>query len=154
MTILNLTTFLKTCKNRLVYYKSNEYHLFTNGMVLYACKDDNLNLPKLMDNITNDSTGRNQSTFEPILEALNNKPRSYVVDHENGATTTKALTNFNETKGLSIIIDNRHYKTIKKGVKKELFLITIHFSLKTLTCYFAQSLTQDEFIFIMPIIQK
>ena len=154
MTILNLTTFLKTCKNRLVYYKSNEYHLFTNGMVLYACKDDNPNLPKLMDNITNDSTGRNKSTFEPIIEALNNKPRTYVVDHEKGATTTKVLTNFNETKGLSIIINNLYYKTIKKGVKKEFFLITIHFSLKTLTCYFTQSLTQDEFIFIMPISLK
>ena len=154
MTILNLTTFLNTCKNRLVYYKSNEYHLFTNGMVLYACKDDNPNLPKLMDNITNDSIGRNQSTFEPILEALNNKPRTYVVDHEKGATTTRVLTNFNETKGLSIHIDNRYHKSIKKGAKKEFFLITIPFTLKTLTCYFTQSLTQDEFIFIMPITRK
>lgn len=154
MTILNLTTFLNVCKNRLVYYKSNEYHLFTNGMVLYACKDDNPNLPKLVDNITNDSTGKNQTTFEPILEALNNKPRSYVVDHEKGATRTKVLTNFIETKGLSITIDNRYYKTIKKGAKKDFFLITIPFTLKTLTCYFTQSLTQDEFIFIMPITKK
>lgn len=154
MTILNLTTFINTCKNRLVYYKSTEYHLFTNGMVLYACKDGNTNLPKLMDNITNDSTGKNQSTFEHILEALNNKPRSYVVDHEKGASTTKVFTNFNETKGISINIDNRYYKTIKKNAKKEFFLITIQFMLKTLDCYFAQSLMQDEFIFIMPITQK
>ena len=154
MTILNLTTFLNTCKNRLVYYKSTEYHLFTNRMVLYACKDDNPNLPKLMDNITNDSTCRNQSTFEPIIEALNNKPRSYVVDHEKGATTTRVLTNFNETKGLSIHIDNRHHKSIKKNTKKEFFLITIQFMLKTLDCYFTKSLTQDEFIFIMPITRK
>lgn len=154
MTILNLTTFLNVCKNRLVYYKSNEYHLFTNGMVLYACKDDNPNLPKLVDNITYDSTSKNQTTFEPVLEALNNKPRSYVIDHEKGATMTKVLTNFNETKGLSITIASRYYKTIKKGTKKDLFLITIPFTLKTLTCYFTQSLTQDEFIFIMPITKK
>ena len=151
MTILNLTTFLNVCKNRLVYYKSNEYHLFTNGMVLYACKDDNPNLPKLVDNITNDSTGRNQTTFECTLQALNNKPRDYVVEHVKGAKTTKVITNFNETKGLSIHIDNRYYRTIKKGVNKDFFLITIPFTLKTLDCYFSQSITQDEFIFIMPI---
>ena len=154
MTILNLTTFLNTCKNRLVYYKSNEYHLFTNGMVLYACKDGNPNLQTLLDRVTNDSTGMNQSTFEPIIDALNKNPRAYVVDHEKGASTTKVITNFNETKGISINIDNRYYKTIKKNAKKEFFLITIQFMLKTLDCYFAQSLTQDEFIFIMPINKK
>ena len=154
MTILNLTTFLNTCKNRLVYYKSNEYHLFTNGMVLYACKDGNPNLQTLLDRVTNDSTGRNQSTFEPIIDALNKNPRAYVVDHEKGASTTKVITNFNETKGISINIDNRYYKTIKKNAKKEFFLITIQFMLKTLDCYFTQSLTQDEFIFIMPINKK
>ena len=155
MTILNLTSFLNACENRLIYYKSNEYHLFTNGMLLYACKDDNPNLPKLMDNIIIDSTGRNQTTFEPILEALNNKPRDYVVDHVKGGITTKVITNFNESKDLSIHIANRYYRTIKKnGVKKEFFIITIPFTLKTLECYFSQSLTQDEFIFIMPIIKK
>ena len=154
MTILNVTTFVNTCKNRLVYYKSAEYHLFTNGMVLYACKDGNPNLQTLLDRVTNDSTGRNQSTFEPILDALNNKPRAYVVDHEEGASTTKVITNFNETKGMSINIDKRYYKTIKKNAKKEFFLIKIQFMLKTLDCYFAESLTQDEFILIMPIIQK
>ena len=154
MTILNPTTFINTCKNRLVYYKSTEYHLFTNGVVLYACKDGSPNLQILMDRVTNDSTGRNQSTFEPIIDALNKNPRAYVVDHEKGASTTKVITNFNETKGISINIDNRYYKTIKKNAKKEFFLITIKFMLKTLDCYFAQSLTQDEFIFIMPIIRK
>ena len=155
MTILNLTTFLNACENRLVYYNTNEYNLFTNGIVLYACKDDNPNLPKLMDNIIFDSTGRNQTTFEPILEALNNKHRDYVVYHVKGDTTTKVITKFNESKDLSIHIANRYYRTIKKkGVKKEFFIITIPFTLKTLECYFSQSLTQDEFIFIMPNIKK
>ena len=154
MTILNLTTFLRVCKTRLVYYKQAEYHMFTNGIVLYACKDDNPILPKLLDKVTNNSTGMNQSTFEPIIEALNNKPRAYVVDHIKKANTTKVITDFNETKGVTIEIDNNCLKTIKKPTPKNFFLITIPFTLKTVTCYFTKSLIQDEFIFIMPITKK
>ena len=154
MTILNLTTFLNVCKNSLVYYKQAEYNMFTNGIVLYACKDDNPNFPKLVDNITNDSTGKNKTTFEPIIEALNNKPRAYVVDHIKKSATTIAITDFDETKGTTLEIDNRYIRAIKKNTKKVFFITSIYFPIKSIDCYFSQSLTQDEFIFIMPITKK
>ena len=154
MSILNLTTFLRVCKTRLVYYKQSEYHIFTNGVVLYACKDDNPNLPKLLDSVITNSTGLNNSTFEPIIEALNNEPRAYIVDHVKKANTTKVITDFDETKGVTIEIANSYLKTIKRNIPKNFFLITIPFTLKGVSCYFAKSLIQDEFILIMPIIKK
>ena len=154
MTILNVTTFVNTCKNRLVYYKSAEYHMFTNGIVLYACKDDNINLPKLMDKVTYNSVDRNISTFEPIIEALNNKPRSYIVDHIKKSSTIKAITDFDETKALTLEIDNRYIRTIKKNTKKDFFIISVYFPVNSIYCYFTQSHALDEFIFIMPIVRK
>ena len=154
MTILNVTTFVNTCKNRLVYYKSAEYHMFTNGIVLYACKDDNTNLPKLMDKVTYNSVDRNISTFEPIIEALNNKPRSYIVDHIKKSSTIKAITDFDETKALTLEIDNRYIRTIKKNTKKDFFIISVYFPVNSIYCYFTQSHALDEFIFIMPIVRK
>lgn len=154
MTILNLTTFLNVCKNRLVYYKQAEYHMFTNGIVLYACKGNNINTQILMDKITHNSIDRNISTFEPIIEALNNKPRTYIVEHIKKSVTTKAITDFGETKGVTIEIDNRYIKVIKKITKKVYFIASVYFPIKSINCYFTQSLTQDEFIFIMPIARK
>ena len=153
MTILNLTTFLNVCKNRLVYYKQAEYHMFTNGIVLYACKGDNVNTPRLMGKVTHNSIDRNISTFEPIVEALN-KTKTYIVDHIKKANTTKAITDFDETKGISLEIDNRYIRTIKKNTKKDFFIASVYFPIKSIDCYFTQSLTQDEFIFIMSITKK
>lgn len=150
MTILNLTTFINVCENRLVYYKQAEYHMFTNGIVLYACKGDNINIPRLMGKVTHNSTDRNISTFEPIVEALNNR-RTYIVDHIKKSNATKAITDFDETKGITLEINNRYIRAIKKNTKKDFFITTVYFPIKSIDCYFTQSLTQDEFIFIMPI---
>ena len=154
MSILNLTTFLKVCKTRLVYYKQSEYYIFTNGIVLYACKGDNINISRLIRKVTHNSIDRNISTFEPIIEALNNKPRTYIVDQIKKSATTIAITDFDETKGTTLEIDNRYIRTIKKNTKKVFFIASIYFPIKSIDCYFAQSITQDEFIFIMPITQK
>ena len=153
MTILNLTTFLRTCQTKLVYHKKDGYHIFTNGIVLYACKDDNPNLIKLMGKATFDSTDipANELTFGRIIDSLKNKHRAYVVDHIEKSKITIAITNFDETKGIKATILNKNRKVIKKNGKKEYFLVTVPFKRKSLTCYFVQSLTHDEFILIMPI---
>ena len=154
MTILNLTTFLRACQTRLDYHKKDDYHIFTNGIVLYACKDDNPNLLKLMGEVTvySTNTPSYQSTFECIIDSLNNKPRAYVVDHIEKSNITIAITNFDETRGIKAIIVNKNRKVIKKNGKKEYFLVTVPFKRKSLTCYFVQSLMHDEFILIMPAI--
>ena len=36
MALLNLKAFLKQCEKRLVYYDHLDYHLFTNGVIMYG----------------------------------------------------------------------------------------------------------------------
>ena len=43
MTILNLTTFLRTCQTTLVYHKKDGYHIFTNQIVSQQKQIDYLN---------------------------------------------------------------------------------------------------------------
>ena len=167
MTLLNLKTFLKQCEKRLVYYDHFDYHLFTNGVIMYGIakgtrtERPDMYLNELLDKITIKSTEHNSHVFEAVVNAYKKAQREFVVDYEKQAQTTKAKNKVvkehsNDTIK-EVTLDNKLLKCCKArpAGKKEAFMCQVNFRVKPLFCYFETSLLDDdEFIFIMPIIQK
>lgn len=166
MALLNLKTFLKQCETRLVYYDHLDYHLFTNGVIIYGIakgtrtERPDMYLNELLDKITIKSTEHNSHVFEAVVNAYNQAQREFVVDYEKQAQTTKAKNKIvkehdNDTIK-EVTLDNKLLKCCKArpAGKKEAFMCQVNFRVKPLFCYFETSLLDDEFIFIMPITRK
>lgn len=166
MALLNLKTFLKQCETRLVYYDHLDYHLFTNGVIMYGIakgtrtERPDMYLNELLDKITVKSTEHNSHVFEAVVNAYNQAQREFVVDYEKQVQTTKAKNKIvkehdNDTIK-EVTLDNKLLKCCKAipAGKKEAFMCQVNFRVKPLFCYFETSLLDDEFIFIMPITRK
>ena len=173
MALLNLKTFMKQCEKRLVYYDKPEigliyydhidYHLFTNGVIMYGIakgtERPDMYLDELLDKVTNKASEKNSNVFEAVVNAYNQAQREFVVDYEKQVQTTKAKNKIvkehdNDTIK-EVTLDNKLLKCCKArpAGKKEAFMCQVNFRVKPLFCYFETSLLDDEFIFIMPIIR-
>ena len=81
MALLNLKTFLKQCEKRLVYYDHSNYHLFTNGVIMYGIakgtrtERPDMYLNELLDKVTNRVSELHSSVFEAVVNAYTQSPR-------------------------------------------------------------------------------
>lgn len=166
MALLNLKTFLKRCETRLVYYDHLDYHLFTNGVIMYGIakgtrtERPDMYLKELLEKVTIKSSERNSSVFEAVVNAYNQSPREFVVDYEKHVEVTKAKNKLMKEHSYDTITEVAIATNLLKCCKvkpaggKQAFLCQVNFRVKPLLCYFETSLLDDEFIFIMPISLK
>ena len=166
MALLNLKTFLKQCETRLVYYDHIDYHLFTNGLIVYAIKKGlrterpDMYLDELLDKITINVSDKSLNVFEAIVNAYNQPTREFVVDYEKQVKITiaknKLMKEHSYDEITEVRLDNKLLKCCKAKPAggKQAFICKVNFRVKPLFCYFESSLLDDEFIFIMPIIRK
>ena len=163
MALLNLKTFMKQCEKRLVYYDHLDYHLFTNGVIMYGIakgtERPDMYLNELLDKVTKKESEKNSIVFQAVVNAYNQAQREFVVDYEKQVQTTKAKNKIvkehdNDTIK-EVTLANKLLKCCKArpACKKEVFMCQVNFRVKPLFCYFETSLLDDEFIFIMPIIR-
>ena len=166
MSLLNLKTFLKQCETRLVYYDHLEYHLFTNGVIMYGIakgtrvERPDMCLKELLEKVTIKLSEKNGNVFEALLNAYNQSQREFVVDYEKHSQVTNAKNKLMKEDIMDTIkevtLDNKLLKCCKAKPAggKQAFMCQVNFRVKPLLCYFETSLLDDEFIFIMPITYK
>lgn len=166
MTILNLKTFLNntTKKGQLYYYEHTDYHIFTNGKIVYGNRKGSLyEIPvQYVEELMNAFTSKLTSSIalDEIINTYKNGNRTYVTNYENSYFKNfKVVKVFTDlwNKSNYVIIDRR-YKNCCKSINKiykECFIIdtTIKSKIgsKELPLYFESTLDDDEFIMIMPI---
>lgn len=166
MALLNLKSFLKQCEKRLVYYDHPNYHLFTNGVIMYGiakgtqAERPDMYLSELLEKVIYNVSALNLKTFDSVVIAYHQSQREYVVDYEKQAQTTKAKNKVGKEDRTDntkeVTLDNKLLRCCKAkpATGKQAFICLVNFKTKSLTCYFVTSLLGDEFIFIMPIIKN
>ena len=163
MTILNLKTFLNNTskKGELYYYEHTDYHIFTNGKIVYGIRKGSIteiHVEELMNVFTSKLTS--SIALDEIINSYKNVNRTYVTNYENSYFKNyKVVKVFTDlwNKSNYVIVDRR-YKNCCKSINKiykECFIIdtTIKSKIgsKELSLYFESTLNDDEFILIMPI---
>ena len=166
MTILNLKTFLNNTakKGELYYYEHTDYHIFTNGKIVYGIRNGSLDeiSVQYVEELMNAFTAKLKSSIalDGIINSYKNGTRTYVTNYENSYIkkhkVVKVFTDLWNKSNYAII--DRRYKNCCKSINKiykECFIIdtTIKskISRKELSLYFESTLDDDEFIMIMPI---
>ena len=94
MTILNLKTFLNNTakKGKLYYYEHTDYHIFTNGKIVYGIRKGSLdeipvqNVEELMNSFT--VILKLPITLDKIIDAYKNGTRTHVTNYENSYIKT------------------------------------------------------------------
>ena len=162
MTLLNLKTFLNNTskKGKLYYYEHTEYHIFTNGEIVYGIRKGSLDVipVQYVEELMNAFTAKLKFsiTLDEIINSYKNGNRTHVTNYENGyLKKDKIVKVFTDlwNKGNYAIIDRR-YKNCCKSINKtykECFIIETIIKNKELSLYFESTLNDDEFIMIMPI---
>ena len=96
MALLNLKAFMKQCEKRLVYYDHLDYHLFTNGVIMYGIakgtERPDMYLNELLDKVTKKESEKNSNVFEAVVNAYNQAQREFVVDYEKQVQTSMRST--------------------------------------------------------------
>ena len=162
MTLLNLKTFLNNTvkKDGLYYYEHIDYHIFTNGKIVYGIRKGSLDeIPtQNVEELMNAFTVKLNTTYslDEIINAYKNGIRTHVTNYENSY-----VKNHKVVKVFTDLWNNRNYVTIDRRYKnccksinkiyKECFIIDTTIKNKELSLYFERSLNNDEFIMIMPI---
>ena len=166
MALLNLKTFLNNTakKGELYYYEHTDYHIFTNGKIVYGIRNGFLyEIPvQHVEELMNAFTAKLKSSIalDEIINSYKNGTRTHVTNYENSYInkhkTVKVFTD-SLNKSNYVIIDRR-YKNCCKSINKlfkECFVIdtTIKSKIrsKQLPLYFESTLDGNEFIMIMPI---
>ena len=166
MLILNLKTFLNNTakKGELYYYEHTDYHIFTNGKIVYGIRKGYLDeIPvQHVEELMNGFTAKlaPSITLDEIIDAYKNVTRTHVTNYENSYfKKEKVVKVFTDLWNKSnYVIINRRYKNCCKSINKifkECFIIntTVKTKLKSkeLSLYFESTLDDNEFILIMPI---
>ena len=166
MTLLNLKTFINNTakKGNLYYYEHTDYHIFTNGKIVYGIRNDSLDeipvqyVEELMNGFTSKLTS--SIALDEIINAHKNGTRTHVTNYENSYFKNRKIVKiFTElwNKNNYAIIDRRYKNCCKSANKifKECFIIdtTIKSKIKNkdLSLYFESTFDDGEFIMIMPI---
>ena len=162
MTILNLKTFLNNTakKGKLCYYEHTDYHIFTNGIIVYGIRKSSLSeihvkyIRQMLDVFT--ATLKFSITLDEIINSYNNGTRTHVTNYENSyIKNNKVVKVFTDlwNKNNYAIIDRRYKNCCKSTNKifKECFIIDTTIKNKELSLYFESTLDGNEFIMIMPI---
>ena len=166
MTLLNLKTFINNTakKGNLYYYEHTDYHIFTNGKIVYGIRNGSLDeipvqyVEELMNGFTSKLTS--SIALDEIINAHKNGTRTHVTNYENSYFKNhKIVKIFTDlwNKNNYAIIDRRYKNCCKSTNKifKECFIIdtTIKSKIKSkdLSLYFESTLDDGEFIMIMPI---
>ena len=162
MTLLNLKTFLNNTskKGKLYYYEHTEYHIFTNGEIVYGIRKGSLDVipVQYVEELMNAFTAKLKFsiTLDEIINSYKNGNRTHVTNYENGYLkkdkTVKVFTDLWNKRNYAII--DRRYKNCCKSINKtykECFIIETIIKNKELSLYFESTLNDDEFIMIMPI---
>lgn len=166
MTILNLKSFLNNTakKGELYYYEYADYHIFTNGKIVYGIRKGSVDeiLVQHVEELMNAFTAKLAPSIvlDEIIDVYKNGTRTHVTNYENGyLKKDKIVKVFTDlwNKSNYVIID-RKYKNCCKSINKiykECFIIDAKIrtklEIKQLTLYFESALNDDEFIMIMPI---
>ena len=162
MTILNLKTFLNNTakKGKLYYYEHTDYHIFTNGIIVYGIRKGSLYEIHVqhVEELMNAFTDKLNSTysFDEIIDPYKNGYRTHVINYENSyIKNNKVVKAFKDLwdKNNYTIIDRRYKNCCKSTNKiyKECFIIDTTIKNKELSLYFESTLDDNEFIMIMPI---
>ena len=166
MTILNLKTFLNNTakKGQLYYYEHTDYHIFTNGKIVYGIRKGSLDeIPvQYVEELMNAFTAKLKASIalDEIINSYKNETRIHVTNYENSYikkhNVVKVFTDLWNKRNYAII--DRRYKNCCKSMNKtfkECFIIdtTIKSKIgsKQLQLYFESTLDDNEFIVIMPI---
>ena len=162
MTILNLKTFLNNTakKGELYYYEHTDYHIFTNGIIVYGIRKGSLDeIPvQNVEELMNVFTYKLKYTYSlnEIINSYKNGTRTHVTNYENSYIknhkVVKVFTDLWNKNNYTII--DRRYKNCCKSINKifkECFIIETTIKNKQLSFYFESTLNDDEFIMIMPI---
>ena len=162
MTILNLKTFLNNTakKGELYYYEHTDYHIFTNGIIVYGIRKGSLDeIPvQNVEELMNAFTYKLKYTYslDEIVNTYKNGNRIHVTNYENifiiNLKVVKVFTDLWNKRNY-VIIDKR-YKNCCKSINKifkECFIIDTTIKGKELSLYFESTLDGNEFIMIMPI---
>ena len=162
MTILNLKTFLNNTakKGKLYYYEHTDYHIFTNGIIVYGIRKGSLDeIPvQNVEELMNAFTYKLKYTYslDEIINSYKNGTRTHVTNYENSYIknhkVVKVFTDLWNKNNYAII--DRRYKNCCKSINKifkECFIIETTIKNKQLSFYFESTLNDDEFIMIMPI---
>lgn len=162
MTILNLKTFLNNTakKGKLYYYEHTDYHIFTNGKIVYGIRKGSLDeihvkyIREMLDVFTGKLKSSN--SLDEIIDTYKNGNRTHVTNYENSY-----VKNHKVVKVFTDLWNNRNYVTIDRRYKnccksinkiyKECFIIDTTIKNKELSLYFESTLDDNEFIMIMPI---
>ena len=162
MTLLNLKTFINNTvkKGGLYYYDHKDYHIFTNGRIVYGIRKGSLterpdqHLNELLDLST--IKIKSSKNLDEIIDIYQNVNRKHVVKYEdsfiNNSKTVNVFTDMWNNRDY-VIIDKR-YKNCCKSIKKcfkECFIIETVIKNKEISLYFESTLNDDEFVLIMPI---
>ena len=162
MTILNLKTFLNNTakKGELYYYEHTDYHIFTNGIIVYGIRKGSLDeIPvQNVEELMNAFTYKLKYTYslDEIVNTYKNGNRIHVTNYENifiiNLKVVKVFTDLWNKRNY-VIIDKRHKNCCKSINKifKECFIIDTTIKGKELSLYFESTLDGNEFIMIMPI---
>lgn len=161
MALLNLKTFLKSCKKLLLYYNHERYHLFTNGSIVYGIvkgtrtERPDMYLNELFSKVTRNILSDHTGALESVIYAYEMGERVPVVDYEQKTDTTIAKTSIQED-SIDVIIANEYKKCckFKPAGGKQSFVTDFKNKNVILKGYFETSLLDDEFIFILPVVKK
>ena len=162
MALLNLKTFLNNTakKGKLYYYEHTDYHIFTNGIIVYGIRKGSLDeIPvQNVEELMNAFTYKLKYTYslDEIINSYKNGTRTHVTNYENSYIknhkVVKVFTDLWNKNNYAII--DRRYKNCCKSINKifkECFIIETTIKNKQLSFYFESTLNDDEFIMIMPI---
>ena len=162
MTLLNLKTFINNTakKGKRYYYEHTDYHIFTNGKIVYGIRKGSLteipvhHVEELMNAFT--TKLKSSINIDRIVNAYKKGKRTHVTNYENGfinnLKTVKVFTDLWNKRNYAII--DRRYKNCCKSINKihkECFIIETIIKSKELSLYFESTLDDNEFIMIMPI---
>lgn len=162
MTILNLKTFFnKTVKKgEFYYYEHTDYHIFTNGKIVYGIRKGSLEeMPvQYVEELMKVYIAKLKSSIvlNEIINSYKNGNRTHVTNYENSCIKNhKVVKVFTDlwNKRNYVIIDRRYKNCCKSTNKifKECFIIDTTIKNKELSLYFESTLDDNEFIMIMPI---
>ena len=154
MTLLNLKTFLNNTakKGKLYYYEHTDYHIFTNGKIVYGIRKGSLDeIPvQYVEELMNSFTAKLkfQITLDEIINSYKNGNRTHVTNYENGfinnLKTVKVFTDLWNKRNYVII--DRRYKNCCKSINKihkEFFIIDTTIKNKELSLYFESTLDDN-----------
>ena len=162
MTLLNIKTFINNTvkKGELYYYEHTDYHIFTNGKIVYGIRKGSLyEIPtQYVEELMNTFTSKLTSliTLDEIINTYKNGTRTHVTNYENSYIKNhKIVKVFTDlwNKNNYVTIDKRYKNCCKSMNKcfKDSFIIETEIKNKEISLYFESTLNDDEFILIMPI---